>query len=531
MKPIIGLAALGTAAMMAAAQAQAPVADVPRAFANTRKDAMTTRPNIVIIMTDQQRADFLKSAGFRLDTMPFVDSLAAGGYHYDNAYTPMPACVPARSSMLTGRFPKATRVRQNSGANNIQRPDDLVDTLRGAGYSIYLSGKNHSYLTDASFDRVTNYMHTGGGRPDTKSEPEKAFDKWLDGLDHGVSGKPTPFPVECQLPYRIVRDAMASVDAHDPKNPFFMWLSFPEPHNPYQVPEPYFSMFPEDTIPEPVAGYGTASAKGPTWAWMQRLMDEKRPGYEAQLGRYRANYCGMLRLLDDQVRRFVEHLDAAGLRESTLLVFVSDHGDYVGEYGLQRKGRGLPECLVRVPMVVCGPGIVPGRNTKDFVTLVDLMPTLCEMIGAEIPYGVQGRSLWPMWTGKPYPKEEFRSIYAELGFGGLSYGEGDRPPLHFRYEGASFDELNSVTQSGNLKMVRKGNWKVLFDMMGKGELYDLEKDPSELDNRWDDPAYREVRLEMVEELLRWTIRTEDDLPGGRYVPRRAEHNWQATDGN
>ncbi len=418
-------------------------------------------------------------------------------------------------------------MRENSGARNVFRPADLVETLRNAGYAVWLSGKNHSYLRQEDFDRVSSYMHTAGGRPETKTEQEKAFDAWLESLDHTVCPEPSPFPLECQLPSRIVRDAMEFVDERDPGQPFFLWLSFPEPHNPYQVPEPYFSMFMEAEMHPPVAGPETAARKGPKWRWIQRLVSEKRPGFEKQWRRYRANYCGMLRLLDDQVRRFVERLDALGLREDTLLIFVSDHGDYVGEYGLQRKGVGLPECLVRVPMLFNGPGIARRSNDEDFVSLVDLMPTICEMLGADIPYGVQGRSLWPLLTGQPYPPEEFRSVYAELGFGGLPYGEHDRPALHFPYEGASFDCLNSVTQSGNLKMVRKGRWKVLYDLMGEGELYDLDTDPSELDNRWNDPSCRDTRMEMVEELLRWTIRTEDDLPHGNYVARRAPRNWHA----
>ncbi len=486
------------------------------------KDAL----NIVLIMTDQQRADFTRAAGFPLDTMPFVDALGTGGARFDRAYTPMPTCAPARTSLLTGRFPKATRVRENGGTGNVFGPADLVDTLRSRGYSVNLAGKNHTYLKPDDFDVASVYWHIGAWGS-TQMPKEREMDRWLDRLDHGVHPEPTPFPLECQLPYRIVRDAIDCVDRLD-QRPFFLWLSFPEPHSPYQVPEPYFSLFPEEAMPERIAGPEAAEAKGGKWRWERRLIERKRPGYDEHWRRYRANYCGMLRLIDDQIRRFVDHLAARGLLENTLLIFVSDHGDYVGDFGLQRKGVGLPECLVRVPFVVAGPGVVGGVVRDDFVSLVDLMPTLCEAMGAPIPYGVQGRSLWPMLTGQDYPREEFRSVYAELGFGGMHYAEDDDPPLHFAKDGPTFDELNSVTQSGNLKMVRKGNWKLLYDMMGHGELYDLERDPAELTDRFADPACREVRLELVEELLTWTIRTEDDLPGGRYIPKRADRNWHAT---
>lgn len=486
----------------------------------------TGRPNIVLIMTDQHRADFSRAEGFPCDTMPFLDALGARGVRFRHAYVPMPACVPSRCSLFTGRFPKATRVRQNSAAGHLFAPIDLVSVLRDRGYSINLAGKNHTYLRPEDFDAAAFYFHTGGLGND-KSTDERAMDDWLHDLDHGVHPEPTPFSVACQPAVRIVRDAIACVDGRDDR-PFFLWLSFPEPHNPYQVPEPYFSLFPEDEFPERIAGPEAAEQKGGAWWWLRRLIEHKRTGYDGRWRRYRANYCGMLRLIDDQLRRFVAHLERQNLLDNTLLIFLADHGDYVGDYGLQRKGVGMPECLIRAPLIFTGPGIPPrARFREDFVSLVDVMPTLCEMLDVEVPYGVQGRSLWPMLTGGDYPADEFRSIYAESGFGGLPYVDGDDPPLHFDREGPTFDELNSFTQSGNAKMVRKGQWKLIYDLLGHGELYDLAADPAELVNRFDDPAIIEIKVELLEELLAWTIRTEDDLPGACYLPKRADRNWHA----
>jgi arylsulfatase A-like enzyme len=180
---------------------------------------------------------------------------------------------------------------------------------------------------------------------------------------------------------------------------------------------------------------------------------------------------------------------------------------------------------------VNGPGVRPqGTVREPFVSLVDVMPTLCEMLDVEVPFGVQGRSLWPLLAGREYPAEEFRSINVELGFGGLHYGEHELPPLHFAYDAPRFDELNSVTQSGTTKMVRMGEWKLIYDMLGNGELYHLPSDPGELDNRYHDPLCAEVRTRLLEELLTWTIRTEDDLPGGAYTPKRIARNWYAQAG-
>jgi arylsulfatase A-like enzyme len=274
---------------------------------------MNDRPNIVLVMTDQQRADFFKSEGFALDTMPFTEAFGARGARFEHAYTPMPVCVPARTSTFTGRFPKATHVRENSAAEHVYRTQDLVAVLRAQGYSINIAGKNHSYLQAGDFDCRAFYMHLG--KLDAPERPrERAFDAWLQAGGHKVYLEPAPFPLECQLPYRIVSDAISCLEQRDPQQPFFLWLSFPEPHNPYQVPEPYFSLFSEAAIPDRIAGPEAAQAKGGKWAWLQRLIAEQQPDYDTHWRRYRANYCGMLRLIDDQIRRFVGYLDAHALR-------------------------------------------------------------------------------------------------------------------------------------------------------------------------------------------------------------------------
>jgi len=484
-------------------------------------------PNIVIIMTDQQRADFFRSEGFAWDTMPFVDELGRRGVRFRRAYTPIPVCGPARTSMFTGRFPKATRVRENSALGHVVRPDDLIDVLRSRGYSVNLAGKNHTYRKREDFDFASLYNHRGGGRPERQSELHREFDGWLKRIPFQLSLEPAPYPVEAHLVHRIVDDAIECLRTRD-ERPFFLWLSIPEPHPPYEAPEPYYSMFSAAEAPARFAGPEGAEAKGGKWRWARRLIEEKYPRYDEVWRRYRAVYCAMIRMVDDEVRRFVSYLEESGNLENTILIFTSDHGDYAGDYGLHRKGVSLPECLVRIPMLFVGPGIEPQEAPSDaFVSLVDIMPTLCEAIGAPVPHGVQGRSLWPLLTGGEYPKEEFRSIYAEVGVGGAPYGEAERPPLHFPYEGRAFDSLNAFTQSGKEKMVRLGDWKLVYDVMGRGELYDLSRDPGELDNLYDDPAYAAVRIKLLEEMLRWTIRAEDDLPAGDYAQKRVERNWYA----
>jgi len=485
-----------------------------------------SKPNIVVIMTDQQRADFSKLAGFALDTTPFLDEMAANGTRFPQTYTASPACVPARTSLLTGRFPIAHRVTQNSNAASAVYSQDLLDVLREAGYELMFSGKPHMHPREEDFDSYAGpYFHTDGPE---QTDGDAAFDQWLENLDHGVSHEPTPFPLENQLSYRIVSSAIQQIDSRGEDRPAFLWVSFPEPHNPYQVPEPYFSMFAEAEVPARVHGPDVAYAKGGHWRWLQQLIETKRPDYDSEWRRYRANYCGELRLLDDQVKRLVEHTRST-LGEDTLFVFLSDHGDYVGEYGLQRKGAGMPECLMRIPLFFSGTGAAAGQAREELTSIVDILPTLCELLGVPIPAGVQGRSLLPLLQNGAVDAVEFDSIYAERGFGGLTYGSDESPPLHFSYDGPTFDELNTVTQSGRTKMIRHRNHKMLVHSTGQGELYDLEGDPTEVDNRFDDPAMRPVRDDLTWRLVQWMLRLQDDLPLGAYSLKTAPHNWAGSD--
>ena len=489
---------------------------------------MSTRPNIAIIMTDQQRADVCAREGFPLDTTPFLDGLARQGVWFNRAYTCMPVCGPSRVSMLTGRYPSATRVRTNHNIPDAAFSADLFQVARQSGYATALCGKNHSHLKeeDCDFWRSGGHM---GMYEDGLSEEVERFHKFLGGTRFHISMEVTPFPVSCQVPYRAVSRAQDWIRTVN-ESPFLLWLSFPEPHNPYQVPEPYYSMFPPEALPPTLSDASALPTKGFPYQWCKRSFMTAYPDFERQIPRARANYLGMLRLIDDQVKRFVSFLEGEGLRENTIIIFLSDHGDFVGEYGLIRKGPELAECLTRIPLQIAGPGIpATAEPHPAHVSVVDLMPTLCEAIGAEMPEGVQGRSLWPLLTGNDYPEEEFRSAYAEQGFGGLHYTDDEPldPAEDGLKAGAGYDCLNSWTQSGTMRMVRKGDWKLIFDMMGDGQLYNLAEDPVELNNLFGRAEVAEVQAELLADLLAWTLRVQDPLPlpRTRYVMKTDPRNY------
>jgi arylsulfatase A-like enzyme len=514
------------------------------------------RPNIVLIMCDQLRADFLSLAGFPLPTTPALDSWAAGGVTFGRAYTSSPLCTPARASLLTGRFPHAHGLRGNY-PRGVRFDYDLEQVLHRLGYHVALVGKNHSYLRPEQFDFQRPYSHAfapprglepvGGTGMGAGAVPADEFTRWLRRLNHGVATEPTPFPLEDQYPVRIVDESIAHLQqrrAQAPDQPFFLWMSFPEPHNPYQVPAPYFDLFPPDAVPDRAAGPEVLARKPFPWAWERDLMRHVYPNVDDLWRRARSNYCGMVRLIDDQLARFFAYLEGSGLAETTHVIFLADHGDYVGEYGLLRKGVGLPECLIRMPLIWRGPGIAAGRREDTaHVSIVDVFPTLCEILEVPLPVGVQGRSLLPLLRGEPYPAEEFASILVEVGLGGLPYTAGDADEFGFEDRTAyhppaepggapTFDELNSLTLSGRLKAVRAGDWKLIYDWQRprEVELYCLRDDPAELQNRATDPS-PEPQInaqQLFADLLRWTIRTEDDWPLARYRLKRHPRNWLFT---
>ena len=492
-------------------------------------------PNILLVICDQNRAGLTRRSGYPLDTSPTFDRIAARGVAFDRAYATQPVCAPCRTSLLTGRWPHAHRVRQNSAAGQAFFEADLFDVLKSTSYKTGLVGKNHTYLKAEKLDFWREYNDLAGWQPANPSKEIAGFDEWRRKLNFAVSPVATPFPVETQFAYRIVSNAIEFLEKFGDQ-PFVLEVSFPEPHDPEQVPKPYFDMFPPDEVPEREARPDALKSKGFQWQWQQELQEHIYPGYDKSWRRYVSNYVGSLRMVDDQLERLLSHMRQNRLLEKTVIVCVSDHGDYVMEYGLMRKGVGLPELLTRVPMIWCGQGI-QASHPDVFVSIADVMPTICEAVGVDIPKGVQGRSLWPILQAKDYPVEEFRSVYAEGGFGGLYYDRSDHvpfsiadfkgiPPYAVPEEDKTFDELNYVSQSGTMKMVRMGDWKLIYDMMGYGQLYNLGRDPLELTNLFNEPSVSNEQSQLLAELLMWTIRTQDALPTAAYKTKwPGGHNW------
>lgn len=479
----------------------------------------TLRPNIIIVMSDQQQAALRKGAGYCLDTMPNLDCFGRENIDLVNAYTSNPTCCPARTSMFTGRYASCHKVRTNHNVTDVTYVEDLLDVLKNVGFATAICGKNHTYRrpeTDFDFCAASEHLGREIGKDSEPDSPLQAqFRDFLKSTRFIDSTEPTPFPVHCQLPYRNVSAALRFIDSRPQDKPFFTWVSFAEPHNPYQVPEPYYSMFPPESLPKLISADMDLIKKGPRYTWIKGVWDKILGDDKPRLERMRSNYHGMLRLIDDQFGRLIDGLKARGIYDNTIVLYLADHGDYAGEYGMMRKGPDLPEVLTHIPMIWHIPGFkAQGRNITGFANIVDVLPTLCDLLDLPIPFGVQGKSLVPLFKGEA-PAGEYDIAYSESGFGGLYWTDEDE--LDVCTEGASqnyetFDCLNTWTQCGQIRMVIKDHYKLQIDMEGTCYLYDLSNDPLEMDNLYGRSGMENVQMEMLRQMSAAILRAQDPLP-------------------
>jgi arylsulfatase A-like enzyme len=504
-----------------------------QAMPELRSEEKLDKPNIILIIADQRHYGLSKATGYPLDTSPTLDRLQSRGIGFQHNYCTAPLCVPSRVTMLTGRWPEATHVRMNLQAGAAYYSQDIYQVAKKRGYRTGLTGKNHTYLKPEDVDVWREFSHEGGFIPPDAPADVADYDKWLKDLHYNVAQEPSPYPVTTQIPYRIVTEAINFIDSSS-NTPFFLQVSFPEPHDPEQVPAPYWGMFPPEAVPGRCAGPEALKSMGERAQWEFRLQQDNFPDTENHWRRYVSNYLGAIRMIDDQIQRLTDHLEKQNITRNTLILFTSDHGDYMMDYGLGRKGVGLYEDLTHTPLIWWGHGVQPSRTVEQvFTSMADVMPTLCEAMGSEIPEGVQGRSLLPLLQGQPIPQDEFRSIYAGVGLGGLYYENADHVSTSISHDprrSGSWDELNKVTQSGNQKMVRMAEWKLIYDMMGYGQLYNLHTDPCELVNLFGKPEHAGVQAKLMAELAMWVIRTQDSLPTGpqstKYQTKwSTQHNW------
>ncbi len=479
--------------------------------------------NILCLVTDQHHPDHLGCAGNPDLKTPNIDKLADEGLMFTKSYTANPVCGPNRACMFTGQYPKSHGLRENG---NSLPPDSvtLPKVLAAAGYQTFSSGKLHLAPFGIEADRdvpdyekceSTEYWNRDGTAPmplpyhglqevfyvgghghynfgHHRRELEEKHPGMWKGYTREEARESNYVAEEVfcasvpeQLHYNsaIADKTIEFLKKRDEDKPFFIWCSFPDPHHPFSPPAPWFDMYdPEAIAFEPAPDEGDEIFPGKLRQFRKRHMPE--PG---ALREVVAKTYGMISMVDHNIGRVVSELEDRGLKEDTVIVFLSDHGDYMGDHGMLRKALIPYDGEWRVPTVWRIPGRKNRGKTEALHSTVDLMPTLLDLAGVDIPAEVQGVSQKPVLTGEK--KTVRTAAYAE-------------------FDDASSDE--------RVRFIRSGKWMLAYFFNCEfGMMYDMDKDPNQQVNLFENPAYREKRNELTKELLKQTAAADPWKPEKR----------------
>jgi len=473
------------------------------------------RPNILWYCTDQQRFDTIHGLGNEHINTPRIDELMSRGTAFTRAYTQSPICTPSRASFLTGRYPAAHHVHRNG--NDVFPAGEVLVTrmLADAGYDCGLAGKLHLSRAKGRVERrpddgyrVFHWSHhpmpdwpdghayAAWLQEEMGVDPKRLFDEYR-GLEWGV-------PEEYHQTTWCTEMALRFID-EERDGPWLLSLNPFDPHPPFDAPKKYFERYDPSTLPLPVFGprdiehqrrfahidQQTRAAIDPSAPLAENDGEPDDPNrdtasdppkhYDPQ--RIKASYYGMVELIDTQFGRIIDHLDATGELENTIVIFTSDHGELLGDHGLIHKGCRFYDGLVRVPLIVSWP--VQWSNdlvANGMVELVDLAPTLLDAVGLDIPSTMQGRSLVPVLEGAADPHTIKQHVVSE-------YWDAIECP-------------DGRTDHTHATMYFDGRYKsVVYHGYGIGELYDTQEDPDELHDLWNDIPAASRKLEILAQHL------------------------------
>ncbi|MFO7957764.1 MAG: sulfatase-like hydrolase/transferase [Candidatus Brocadiia bacterium] len=471
---------------------------------------MKKRPNLLIICPDEMRGDCAGFMGNPDIQTPNMDALAARSTVFSRHMATFPKCVPARVCLMTGRYCHTDGLRSVSQHMERDRVD-LLHRLRRAGYETAVFGKNHCWHPDVweSLDHRSYDAPMDGYKDFVETEPDPDGVTPLDLEDgwHYVGCNTRHMPDEGYTEQTV--DFLRN--SRDRDRPFFLQVNIESPHPVYGVEEPWYSMYNRDGIS---AWPHELPANAPLPVVKQR---EIRTGTEPQQEAAREVQCvyyGMISKVDSLIGRILDAVREEGLWDDTVILFWVDHGDYAGQYTLAEKwDTHFPDCLIHVPCTIRGPGLPEGAAVDSLTDHADLAPTLCELLGLEPLRGMHGQSLLPfIHDGK-----RKRAVFADGGHEDEMLARA-RDVLAYCTEPRERRPAKTQTYyqcpdtMARAKMVRTDRYKMVVRLRGGNELYDLQEDPWELNNRWGDPDLADVVPELMQMLVDWSLRTDPDEP-------------------
>ena len=463
---------------------------------------MSARPNILWICTEHQRYDTIGALGNPHIHTSNLDRLVREGVGFTHAFSQNPVCTPSRSSFLTGRYPVTTGCRQNG--QNIPADEVLITrVLRDLGYDCGLAGKLH---VSAAFDgcerRIDDGYRMFEWSHGSTAKHGGDWVRWLErqGRSFDQVYHPSPVLLSREVSEREYHQTTWCFERalefiREPRpGPWLVSVNPFAAHDPFDFLREYYQQYDPAGLPLPAFRPGELENK----PLPQRAAHESRAGgyrntTEQQRREMKAAYYATISHIDSELGRVLDELDQSGQRENTLVIFTSDHGDMLGDHGLFAKGAFLYDPAVRVPLIFSWPGrLSNGRRCDALVELVDIVPTLYELLELEIPERVQGKSLLPVLTGETSFHRE--GVYSE----------------YYNSNPARTAPHRARTYA---TMWRDQRYKIVaYHGEELGELYDLEQDPGEFENQWSAPDYAALRFELLKRCFDARVFVMDPLP-------------------
>ncbi|PQV52851.1 arylsulfatase A-like enzyme [Defluviimonas denitrificans] len=458
------------------------------------------RPNIVFIITDQQRVDTIAATGHPWMETPNIDRMVHEGTSFNDMYVPSPVCSASRASLFSGVYP------HNSGVLRNDEPwvYTWVGELSKAGYHCVNIGKMHTYPVEDPFG--FDERHVTENKDRTHPTVPFYLDNWDKAfLTAGVRKPGTDTyclrddykqslgAFEWEPPEALHSDvfvpqfACAWLDRWDGDAPFFLQIGIPGPHPPYDPPKRLFDHYlAKDNLPKPIRE-DIPNHINPVRLLRERHMASvldaivhlEDPSDE-QMHRQRAAYYANCALIDEQVGEVFKALERRGVLEETIVIFTSDHGDCVNDHGLSQKWS-MYEQAVKVPAIIWGPAWVQAGKTVDgLVSLMDWAPTILDLAGAHTPAFFEAISLQGHFDGSEGTVR--KQVYSELA-------------------------RDAVVHASEFQiMLREGDWKLVYYVdHDEGLLFDLAADPREVNNLWDVPEHRALRDRLISDILKWRV--------------------------
>ncbi|HEY63962.1 MAG TPA: sulfatase-like hydrolase/transferase [Caldilineae bacterium] len=453
-------------------------------------------PNILWICTDQQRFDTIHALGNPRIRTPNLDRLVSEGVAFLNAYSQSPICTPSRASFLTGYYPSSLHVNRNGAAYFPPAMAERLITRKLAkiGYDCGLAGKLHLSAADRRVElrpddgyRVFRWSHHPYPEPfwptdqhdyqrwlrDQGVDWESAYGaKKLEGWDGGELYSPG---IEARYHQTTwCADEAIAFMTEPRQGPWLMSVNPFDPHPPFDPPPEYLERMDVASMPMPLFDPKEMESQL-AFRGIDHQTEEPRSPYDYDARRMIAAYYAQIELIDDQVGRMLDALEASGQRENTIVIFTSDHGEMLGDHGLLFKGCRFYEGAVHVPLIISWPGhFQEGLRSEALVELVDIVPTLLEVVGLPVPGDMHGRSLLPILTGQVHPHHHRDFVLSE-------YHDALARPY---------------ASHGN--MIFDGRYKLcIYHGREIGELYDLQEDPHEFHNLWYEPDMLPVKLDLM----------------------------------